>query len=367
MEKFALMHLLGSHQLGGADRFFIRLVEALERAGHPALAVLRRDSPVARLLSPRIEQIHVPFASKWDLYTQWRVRQLIRSRRPAVVQTYMGRATRLTHVPPGCATAHVARLGGFYKIDGYYEHADAWVGNTRAICEHLKAHGLPPQRVVQIGNFVPTPREVTAAERAALRRRLGLPADAFVVFGLGRLLPKKGFADLLKAFARLPAAVEQRPLWLLVAGDGGDAPALKASARRLGIDARVCWAGWQDDPAPYFAQADLFVCPSRHEPLGNVILEAWQHRLPVVTTCNEGARELVTEGVDALLAPLQDPSGLARTLQQAIALGAEGRAELATAGHATVLREHGEASVVEAYLTLYRELAVRPAVHRTAA
>ena len=357
MDPITSMHLLGSHELGGADRFFVRLVHALNRAGHPAMAVLRRDSPVVQQLDAGVAQVHLPFASKWDLYTQWRVQRLIREHRPAVVQSYMGRATRLTRVPPGAPSVHVARLGGFYRIDGYYEHADAWVGNTRAICDHLVAHGLPPQRVFRIGNFVETPRTVSDTERAALRRQLALPDEALVVLALGRLLQKKGFIDLLEAFAQLPPRHEQRTLVLVIAGDGVEAARLKAAAQRLGIAERVRWAGWQNDTAPWYGLADLFVCPSRHEPLGNVILEAWTHRLPVVTTRNEGARELVSEDVDALTAPLQDPAGLADALRRALALGPAGRARLAEAGHATVQQHHGEAAVVAAYLALYRDLA----------
>jgi glycosyltransferase involved in cell wall biosynthesis len=347
------IHVLGSHQLGGADRFFIRLVEALDRAGHPALAVVRADSPVARELAPSIERVHLPFASKWDLYTRWRLTRLIAQHRPDVVQTYMGRATRLTRLPRDSRALLVARLGGYYKIDGYYRHAHAWVGNTRDICAYLRREGLPAGRIFHIGNFVPTPRAVGDDERAALRARLLLSAGAFVVFALGRLIAKKGFADLLAAFARLPAQAEGRPLVLLVAGDGTDRAALEASARALGIASRVVWAGWQNDPTPFYALADAFVCPSRHEPLGNVILEAWQHRLPVLTTRNEGAQELAREGHDALFAPVGDPEGLAAGLQAMIGLGPEGRARLAAAGHATVQREHGEAAVLEAYLALY--------------
>ena len=78
--------MLGSHQLGGADRFFIRLVEALDRAGHRCLAVIRGDSPVRQQLSPDIEHVHLPMASKWDYYSRWRLIHLIVERQPDVVQ-----------------------------------------------------------------------------------------------------------------------------------------------------------------------------------------------------------------------------------------------------------------------------------------
>jgi glycosyltransferase involved in cell wall biosynthesis len=350
------IHVLGSHQLGGADRFFARLVEALHRAGHPSLAVIRADSPVRQVLPPEIEQVHLPMASKWDFYSRWRLTRLIRERQPDVVQSYMGRATRLTRLPAGSQSLHVARLGGYYKIDGYYRHAHAWVGNTQDICDFLVAQGLPPQRVFYIGNFVPEPRAVSAEEMQALRARLGLADNAFVIFALGRMVVKKGFQDLLEAFARLEPLVDGRPLALLIAGDGSQREPLTEAARQLGVAPRVHWAGWQNDTTPFFALGDVFVCPSRHEPLGNVILEAWQHRLPVLSTRNEGAQSLVRDGENALLAPLADPAGLAEAIKRMLALSAAERNRLADAGHATVQREHHEDAVVAAYLAMYEKL-----------
>lgn len=67
--------------------------------------------------------------------------RLIRERQPDVVQTYMGRATSLTRLPGVSRALHVVRLGGYYKIDGYDRHADAWIGNTRDICTYRIAFG----------------------------------------------------------------------------------------------------------------------------------------------------------------------------------------------------------------------------------
>jgi len=308
------------------------------------------------VFSPEVEQVHLPMASKWDLYSRWRLTRLIAQRQPDVVQSYMGRATRLTRLPAGSRALHVARLGGYYKIDGYYRHAHAWVGNTQDICDFMVKEGLPRERVFYIGNFVPQPRAVSAEEVRALRAHLGLADNAFVIFALGRMVVKKGFQDLLEAFARLEPRVGARPLELLIAGDGVQREPLAEAARQLGVAARVHWAGWQNDTTPYFALGDVFVCPSRHEPLGNVILEAWQHRLPLLSTRNEGAQSLVRDGDNGLLAPLADPAGLAGALQRMLALSDAERQRLAEAGHATVQREHHEDAVVAAYLALYGKL-----------
>ena len=100
--------------------------------------------------------------------------------------------------------------------------------------------------------------------------RVGLVGG--VMLGLGRLHPNKGWADLLDAFASLPASSRGAPLRLLMVGDGPLRKDLEQLSGQLGLAARVHWAGWQHDPAPYYQLADVFVCASVHEPLGNVIL-----------------------------------------------------------------------------------------------
>ncbi|WP_198321057.1 glycosyltransferase [Azohydromonas aeria] len=347
---------MASRALGGAERFYIRLVEALARAGQPPLAVTRPDSPVARTLDPAIEQVHLPMAATWDVLSRWRLTRLIAQRRPDIVQTYMSRATRLTRLPAHSPAQLVARLGGFYRVRGAFEHADAWIGNSQAVCDHLLAAGLPAERVTLIGNFVAAPREVPAQDVAALRRQLDIPEHARVLLTLGRMVECKGFTDLLEALALVPDVPGARPLVLVIAGDGPGMAELRAQVAQLGLQARVRLPGWQDDTEPFYALAELFVCSSRREALGNVILEAWRHRLPVLSTRNEGALTLITEDRNGLLAPVRNPAGLAEGLRRLAALSAPEAAALAEAGFDTVEREHGEERVVQAYLELYDRL-----------
>ncbi|CAI8944953.1 glycosyltransferase [Methylocaldum szegediense] len=350
------LHILGSRQFGGADQFYVRLLGALHEAGQRVVAVNRAGSPVAEALkTSSIEQAHLPLANQWDLWSIWRIRELVARWQPCIVQTYMGRATRLTRLPSKMKAVHIARLGGYYKIDGYYRHAHAWVGNTRGICDYLVRSGLPAERVFHIGNFVPEPAVFSRLELQALRDEHDIPKDAFVLFALGRLIGKKGFDDLLHAFAKLPAESNGRPLILLIAGDGPAAGLLKTLSERLQISPRVRWLGWQR-PDPFYAAADLFVCPSRHEPLGNVILEAWNYRLPVVSTATDGALELIEPERTGLLAPCGNPAGLAAQLRAVIVLSDTERSALGEAGHAFLRSRFSREAVVGTYLELYRRL-----------
>lgn len=350
------LHVIGGKHLGGAERFFIRLVNALARHGQPVAAVTVAGGEIARAIDPAVRHYHAPMLGVWDVYSRWKINRVIADFQPDVVQTYMGRATRIVHLPANRLPVHLARLGGFYNLKGY-RHAHAWVGNTHGIHDYLTAHGLPADRVHCIGNFVDTPERLSAAALDALRHQLGLDGCR-ILLGLGRLHPNKGWSDLLHAFARLPAEADDgMPLHLLMVGDGPLRKELEALSGQLGIAARVRWIGWKNDPAPYYQLADVFVCASVHEPLGNVILEAWANRALIVATRAQGPLELMQDDVNGLLAPLADAAGLADVLRTALALDAGHKARLIEAGHAEVTRHYSEAAILSDYTALYAGLA----------
>ncbi len=349
-------HIIGSRQMGGAERFFKRLVLALKEKQQPVTAIIRHASPLRSALEGKVERLYVPMRNGWDVFSLLTIKKIIRSYRPDIVQTYMGRATRLTRVPGNIKTVHVARLGGYYKIKGYYEHAHAWVGNTKALCDYLINKGIPSHRVYCIGNFVEIPPPISPGDRKKLRESLGLPEDAIMIFSLGRFNSKKAFDTLLHAMALLPSAIHSRPLFLMIAGDGPLAEDLRSLAKKLGIEGRIKWLGWQEKPDPFYDLADIFVCPSRVETLGNVILEAWAHALPVVSTSTPGALELIQNQEDGLLVPIDQPSELADTLIELIKNGPSIWYDIGMKGLDNVKKNHTKEAVVNAYMEMYEQV-----------
>jgi len=351
------VHIIGSRQIGGAERFLMRLVGELNRHDdHRAVVVIRPNSPLRSFLSGSIEQSHVPMRNGWDILSLLSIRRFINKTRPQIVQTYMGRATRLTHVPAKSHAVHVARLGGYYKIKGYYEHADAWVGNTRGLCDYLVANGMPAQKVYLIGNFVEMAEPTPSEELDGLRRSLSIPSDALILFSLGRFNHQKGFEDLLEAFSLLPEEIHHRPLYLCVAGDGPLKQALHSQAHNLRINDRLVWPGWQENPAPYYDLADVMICSSRHETLGNVILEAWSHHLPVISTAAPGPAEIIKDGENGILVPCRAPRKLSGAIENLVKEGSRLWNTLAKQGTRTLLAHHSKESVVRKYLQMYEEL-----------
>jgi glycosyltransferase involved in cell wall biosynthesis len=265
----------------------------------------------------------------------------LRDWQPDIALSWMNRASAL--MPDG-SFVRVARLGGYYDLK-YYSGCEHLIGNTRDIVAYLVKQGWPAERAHHLPNFV-TDTPSPPVPRAGL----ATPEDAPLILALGRLHPVKGFDVLLHALAQVPGAY----LWL--AGEGEERRALGRLAAALGLDARVRFLGWTDDSAALLAAADILVCPSRHEPLGNVVLEAWAHRVPVVATAAPGPRQLIRDGETGLLVPVDDAAALARAVGGLIA-APERRAALAEAGYAAFAAGHSERAVVAAYRDFFARVA----------
>ncbi len=349
------LHVLGSKHMGGAERWFARFLPAMLRQGEEVEAVVRRGSEIARHHLAGVPSSELGFRSVWDPLSRFELSRLIAASDAPIVQTYMGRATRLTHLRRGGGKVHVSRLGGYYKLDPFV-HAHAWIGNTRGLCDWMIRGGLPAERVHHITNFADPARQVAETELEALQRQIGLEPGDWLMVTAGRLLDVKGQRFLVDAMSRLPAELDGRRLRLAILGDGDLREALAEQARQAGLAERVLLAGWQHDPAPWFRLADMVVFPSRDpETLGNVILEAWAYGRPLVCTAFRGAREITRHGEDAWVVPCDDGAALADGIRRVIG-DADLRERFIAGGLARIEQDFSERAVISQYRALYAEL-----------
>ncbi|HMD63437.1 MAG TPA: glycosyltransferase [Stellaceae bacterium] len=292
-----LLQAIAGAAHGGAETFFTRLAAALQRAGQPQRVLIRRNPSRARCLrAAGVAVGELAFGGIFDLKTRLAFGRAIAAWRPDIVLTWMSRATLLC---PRGDFVHVARLGGYYDLK-YFRRCDHLIGNTRAIVDYAIAQGWPRERIIYLPNFVPD-AQATAAPPAG--GTTALVERAPLALALGRLHPNKGFDLLLEALA----ATRGVTLW--IAGDGPLRPRLERLATRLGIVSRVRFLGWREDVPRLLAAADLLVCPSLHEPLGNVVIEAWSAGLPVVATASDGPATLIEDGESGILVPLPGAHG----------------------------------------------------------
>lgn len=349
------MHIIGSKTLGGAERSFARIVEGLNAVGVRAEAVVRRSSTVPEVLGPEIEVHALPLRSVWDPLSRHEVSQLIRRQKPDIVQTYMGRATRLTHLPRGARPIHVARLCGNYKPQ-HFQHAHAWVACTHWVADYLLAAGIPAGRLSIIPNFLPASACPTGEELRAAWAQWGFSDGDCVVGAIGRLESIKGFDTLIRAFAQLPTEIDGRRLVLAIAGEGKLRQTLSELAAAEGIDGRFRLLGWTNRPELLLRQASVVAFTSRpNEGFGNVSLETWDAGTPLVTTRSKGAAEVTQHLATAWQVDCEDAAGLAEGLRTVLSDPALA-AHLVDNGRAELARRYSREAVISQFVELYSAL-----------
>jgi glycosyltransferase involved in cell wall biosynthesis len=296
-----VLQVIAGGDYGGAEAFYLRLVLALHRAGLEQRAVIRTNQRRATILREGgMAPIQLRFGGPLDIASRLGMRRAIRDFRPNLVLTWMNRATNFC--PRSRQFIHVGRIGGYYDVK-YYKNCDHVIGNTEDIVGYLQNAGWPAERTHYLPNFV----DGELAQPAS-RAELYTPANAPLLLALGRLHESKGFDVLIRALELAPNA------YLWIAGEGKLRSQLEAQALRSGVKPRIRFLGWRDDVSALLAAADVFVCSSRHEPLGNVVIEAWAQGCPVISTDSQGPGELISQMRNGILVPVDD----AQTMGKAI-------------------------------------------------
>ncbi len=339
-----VMQCMAGAEFGGAEAFFTRLVLALHRAGLDQRVILRGNPDREQQFADGgVAAQPLPFGGKLDLLTRFRLRQEISRYKPDVVLSWMNRAAAFCPRSRG-RFVHCGRLGGYYDLK-YYQTCDHLIGNTRGIVSYLVDQGWPADRAHYLPNFV------SAAPAAPTpRRTLSTPEDGAVILALGRLHQNKAHDVLIQAMRRLPDVY----LWLAGAGPLEDE--LRKQAVHFGVAPRIRFLGWQDNPAALYAAADLVVCPSRIEPLGNVVLEAWARHRPIVAAAAQGPEELIRDGENGLLVPVDDADALAAAINWVLA-NPETAQTLVRTAHNDYMSEFSEPVVARRYLEFFEAVA----------
>lgn len=173
-----------------------------------------------------------------------------------------------------------------------------------------------------------------------------------VVGTVGRLIPAKGYGDLLRAWLRVIRAVPSARL--RVVGDGPLREELESRAADLGVADAVTFTGYRPDPRPEYRRFDVAVFPSHREGFGLTAAQAMATGVPVVVSDLPALREVVGEA--GVTVPRGDSGALGEAIADLLESPAR-RSELAEAGRARIESRFGLDRTVDRYAALYRDLA----------
>lgn len=332
---------------GGAERLYISLAPLFIDAGYRVTFLLDRLGGDLLPLLPPGCAVHALNARR-QIHALPKLVRYLRRARPDVLIANMEHmnvmaviARALTGVPTRVVASQHSVFSEQVKRGSWQfralpmlyrlviPFADRVVTVSEGVADDLvKATGLPRRNISIIYNGVVTS---DFDDRAALR-----PAhpwfleDQPIILGMGRLVAQKGFATLIRAFARVADRSDAR---LVILGEGPLRVALEDQVSALGsLSERISLPGFIANPLPLLQGARLFALTSLNEGFGNVIAEALACGTPVVSTdCPYGPAEILGNGRYGRLVPVGDADALGDAFLAALGHDAD-RAELMRRG-----------------------------------
>lgn len=362
-----ILHL--SYGPGGVHaHLFHTIIDGYRAAGHEVWEVWLTGSVPADYISPANRVVALGFAPneltglrRW--FAARRMRAFLQRERFDVVITHRRKPAELI-----AAASRDLPIRQRFAVWHDEHEFDRWqirlraarlyrdfvlIGCSEAVRDDILAAGtgLRREQVVGIDNAIDVDAfETQLVDRDDARAHLTLPHDAFVIGTIGRLVEKKGHADLIRAFARI--APDHPQALLVIIGAGPLQDALAALVAELKLQERVRLTGAVPHAFRYARAFDLFALPSYREGLPIALLEAACARLPCVASDIGGNRVVLGE-TNALIRA-GDIDGLAHALRKMVELPAATRTAEGEALYQRLRQRFDRPVMMRAYAALLR-------------
>lgn len=284
-----VLNIISGSKVGGAEKFFERFCIALNNEKNvEQFVIIKKNNMRFELLNQHgLRTVELGFRSNFDFITQNKIKEVIDIFKPDVTLCWMNRASRM--LPNSLnSKKFVGRLGGYYKLKNYAK-CDFLIANTYGIMNYIIDQGWNPKKVICLPNFVSENRGIKLN-----RQDYNTPKNTNLLLGIGRFHENKGFDFLIRALAYNKDCV----LWLV--GEGKLKNFYLNLAREIGVSDRVRIINWTNQISKFYNTADILVCTSQVEPLGNIIIEGWSHKIPVIGPNIMGPDELIRNNINGL-------------------------------------------------------------------
>lgn len=228
-------------------------------------------------------------------------------------------------------------------------------GNSLAVIAQLQDEGIEQERTALIYNGLSFRSIDERPPRQAVRDRLGIRPDAFVMICVANLIAYKGHKDLIRALALAREALPADWHLLCVGRDQGLRPNLEAYTAEAGLNRHVRFLGERDDVAALLGAADVKLLVSHEEGFSNALLEAMACGLAVVGTRVGGTPEAIEDGLTGFLVAPGAPRELANVIVK-LALSPSLRETVGRAAAVRVREQYSIENCLRNYKLLYERL-----------
>jgi glycosyltransferase involved in cell wall biosynthesis len=358
----AIVHTESSLGWGGQEIRILAESQGLARRGHSVTVLC---APRARILAEaahwEVPAVALPIASKRPAGLRALV-DWLRANRCDVLNTHSSTdswlaalATRIGRMVPIVRTRHISAPVPRNPLSRWlYERGAARIVTTGEALkrELVEKNGFTEGRIDSVPTGIDAGR-FRPGDRAAMRAKLGLPADAMLLGIVATLRSWKGHAYLLQAMPRLA-----RKVHLVIVGEGPMRGVLEEKIERLDerVRVRVRMAGEQRDVLPWLQALDLFALPSyANEGVPQALVQAMLCGLPCVTTSVGSIGELARDGVTALVVPPRDSDALAAAISR-LADDESLRKELGSAARRHCVENFSYERMLDRMEAIYRQV-----------
>jgi glycosyltransferase involved in cell wall biosynthesis len=376
-EKPSILFVIGSLAVGGAEKQMVLLAQQMARRGWRVdVFCVDLDGPLANAIRGSGLGLHSagwsrkhPLWLRYPLMLQSQIRLIFLAMRlqPDILHAFLplgnfmgALAGWLTRVPKVITSrralgTHQARYPLWRYADRIANRLSTHVlANSQAVAADTIARDrADPAKLSVIYNGIDTLRfRVPASERKSVRERMGFDQDRIVIGCVGNLIPYKGHADLISAFA-LAGAEDPRLALVIVGEDRGIGKDLSQQAETLGVADRVSLLGQRADVPALLGAFDVAVLPSHEEGFSNALLEMLSAGLPVIATMVGGNAEAIADMEGCVLVPPGDARALGAALRGVIAILPKGP-DLAVRRRALIEQRYSLAAMVDNHERIYR-------------
>lgn len=329
-----VLHTAINGEIAGGQKVCLQIMEALLEEGHQAIVVSPNEGPFTELVRKKgIPVFQIPFEKTYSFHRAFQLARLIKKEKVNLVHTHgmvpgniQARFAACLGGVPCISHIHIANVFNSNPLIRKYQvFLDNWTSKfcyrliavSQSTKKSLVDQGIPAERIVVIPNGIDW-HEIRARQtREEIISRFNLDTKSRLIGTIGRLCPAKGQEEFLKA-AKAVSKKISNAVWFVIGQDmefsGRYETHLRALARKLDLNGRVIFTGYQADPYSLMNALDLFVLASKAEGMPLVILEAMALKKAVIATAVGGVPEVVQNGRTGILIPPGDSEALIQAM-----------------------------------------------------
>jgi glycosyltransferase involved in cell wall biosynthesis len=286
--RYQVIHVIGGGEFGGAEEHIIRLMALLPGYGIRGKVVCFYEAGLSQALRAMGVEVEVLQYGRFDMRLISGLRQLFERDRPQVIHTHGVKANFFTRIAarslteiPLLTTVHsllrydylnpLAYLGASLMEKKTWRWNHHFIAVSRSIRDSLIEEGVSDRNITVVHHGIEYERFAEA--KGSIREALNLPADAYVIGAVTRLVKIKAMDDLIRA---MPRIVRERPsAQLVLVGSGPEEEGLKQLAYDQGVEEHVRFTGFRRDIPECMHSFDVFVSASLSEGLGLASAVRW--------------------------------------------------------------------------------------------